>query len=497
MVPVRCHLIFIVVMVYYQISPKVLFRNYGDFGYLTDNRNFGYKFSGNDFVLGDQIVSEGGADILSCLEKRPLSLAEILHRLTSLYSEEDVYASQSDIVAFLELLCSKGFVFCGDTPEACVANISIHSQEPNTITSCDLANAEYGTISTQEFFAKRFGDSPFPTSIHVEIVSECNERCIHCFIPHELKTDLMDEGLFYRILDQSKELNLLHITISGGEPMLHPRFVDFIKKCREYDMSVNVLSNLTLLNEKMISEMRKNPLLSVQTSIYSMHPEVHDGITRHQNSLAKTCASVRKLVESGIPTQVSCPIIGANYDTYKSVEKWTADLGISVGFDYSIIAKYNHDKDNLSCRLSYEKLDEYIAEKINCDTSYLKSLNKIITENKQKSISDYICSVCNSSLCIGPNGNVYPCVGWSDRVVGNVDRSSLCDIWFRSSEVKKLRSIRRQDLSECISCDQKDYCSVCMVRNSNESPTGNPLEVSKYFCTIAKLNKTRYETKLK
>lgn len=388
-------------------------------------------------------------------------------------------------------------MFCGDTPEACVANISIHSQEPNTITSCDLANAEYGTISTQEFFAKRFGDSPFPTSIHVEIVSECNERCIHCFIPHELKTDLMDEGLFYRILDQSKELNLLHITISGGEPMLHPRFVDFIKKCREYDMSVNVLSNLTLLNEKMISEMRKNPLLSVQTSIYSMHPEVHDGITRHQNSLAKTCASVRKLVESGILTQVSCPIIGANYDTYKSVEKWTADLGISVGFDYSIIAKYNHDKDNLSCRLSYEKLDEYIAEKINCDTSYLKSLNKIITENKQKSISDYICSVCNSSLCIGPNGNVYPCVGWSDRVVGNVDRSSLCDIWFRSSEVKKLRSIRRQDLSECISCDQKDYCSVCMVRNSNESPTGNPLEVSKYFCTIAKLNKTRYETKLK
>lgn len=447
--------------------------------------------------LGIRSFQRGGADILSCLEKRPLSLAEILHRLTSLYSEEDVYASQSDIVAFLELLCSKGFVFCGDTPEACVANISIHSQEPNTITSCDLANAEYGTISTQEFFAKRFGDSPFPTSIHVEIVSECNERCIHCFIPHELKTDLMDEGLFYRILDQSKELNLLHITISGGEPMLHPRFVDFIKKCREYDMSVNVLSNLTLLNEKMISEMRKNPLLSVQTSIYSMHPEVHDGITRHQNSLAKTCASVRKLVESGILTQVSCPIIGANYDTYKSVEKWTADLGISVGFDYSIIAKYNHDKDNLSCRLSYEKLDEYIAEKINCDTSYLKSLNKIITENKQKSISDYICSVCNSSLCIGPNGNVYPCVGWSDRVVGNVDRSSLCDIWFRSSEVKKLRSIRRQDLSECISCDQKDYCSVCMVRNSNESPTGNPLEVSKYFCTIAKLNKTRYETKLK
>lgn len=307
----------------------------------------------------------------------------------------------------------------------------------------------------------------------------------------------MDEGLFYRILDQAKELNLLHITISGGEPMLHPRFVNFVKKCREYDMSVNVLSNLTLLDEKMISEMKKNPLLSVQTSVYSMHPDVHDGITRHQNSLAKTCASVRKLVESGIPTQISCPIIGANYDTYKSVEEWAADLGISVGFDYSIIAKYNHNKDNLGCRLSYEKLDEYITEKVNCDTSYLEDLKKTIADNRQKSISDYICSVCSSSLCIGPNGNVFPCVGWSDRVVGNLNQSSLFDIWYKSSEVKKLRSIRRQDIAECISCDQKDSCTICMVRNSNESPTGNPLEVSKYFCAIAKLNKTRYEAKSK
>lgn len=72
MVPVRCHLIFIVVMVYYQISPKVLFRNYGDFGYLTDNRNFGYKFSGNDFVLGDQIVSEGGVRIYFLVSKSAL-----------------------------------------------------------------------------------------------------------------------------------------------------------------------------------------------------------------------------------------------------------------------------------------------------------------------------------------------------------------------------------------------------------------------------------------
>ena len=65
-------------------------------------------------------------------------------------------------------------------------------------------------------------------------------------------------------------MNLLHITISGGEPMLHPHFIDFLRECRINDKSVNVLSNLTLLNDEMVAEMKLNPLLSVETSVYSM-----------------------------------------------------------------------------------------------------------------------------------------------------------------------------------------------------------------------------------
>ncbi len=30
---------------------------------------------------------------------------------------------------------------------------------------------------------------------------------------------------------------------------------------------------------------------------------------------------------------------------------------------------------------------------------------------------------------------------------------------------------------------------MCMVRNANESPTGNPLDVNPHFCRIAELNR--------
>ena len=79
--------------------------------------------------------------------------------------------------------------------------------------------------------------------------------------------------------------------------------------------------------------------------------------------------------------------------------------------------------------------------------------------------------------------------GWTNKVVGNIVNNSLYDIWIQSDEVKRLRTIRLKDFIECKECNFKEYCTICMVRNSNESPTGNPFELSRYFCNIAKIKK--------
>ena len=103
--------------------------------------------------------------------------------------------------------------------------------------------------ATQDYFERFFGGRPQLTNLHIEITSKCNERCVHCYIPHENKYHSMGSDLFYDILEQRREMNLLHLTISGGEPMLHRNFIDFLRKCNEYNFSVNVLSNLTMLND--------------------------------------------------------------------------------------------------------------------------------------------------------------------------------------------------------------------------------------------------------
>lgn len=271
--------------------------------------------------------------------------------------------------------------------------------------------------------------------------------------------------------------------------MLHKNFCDFLRKCKDYDFSVNVLSNLTLLNDEIITEMKRNPLLGVQVSLYSMNSNIHDDITQMKGSFEKTINAILKLIENDIPVQISCPIMKQNKNCYSDVKNWAKQYKIHVGDDYTIIARYNHTTQNLSNRLSISEVKEVINNIVVSDRKYLENMEREAEKKKKTSFNDPVCSVCHSSICIAENGNVYPCAGWQDNIVGSVKETSLKDIWDNSEKVQYLRGLCRKDFPKCVQCPEKDFCTMCMVRNANEDPMGDPLAVNEYFCDIAKLNR--------
>ena len=102
---------------------------------------------------------------------------------------------------------------------------------------------------------------------------------------------------------------------------------------------------------------------------------------------------------------------------------------------------------------------------------------------------DLVCGVCVSSICIVSNGNVYPCPGWQNYICGNVNKNPLSEIWNSSPQVKYLRSLRKKDFPKCKDCEDKAFCAMCMVRNANENPDGDPLIINEHFCKVAALNR--------
>jgi radical SAM protein with 4Fe4S-binding SPASM domain len=458
-------------------------RIYDDVGYITNRSDF-----------GDRVVDQSGAVFLKALSREPKTLETITTEIGESFVGVDGETLRNDIVEFLGILEEDGFIVSGNTAEELDkkdTRFSYSAIEPKTIKKDFTPMVRRAEKSTQEYLDEHFKDKPHLTSLQIELTSRCNERCIHCYIPHENKINDIEPVLFYDVLDQCRRMGLLSITLSGGEPLLHPNFLEFLRRAKGNDLSINILSNLTLLNDEIIAEMKENRLSSVQVSLYSMKPEIHDSITKLPGSYIKTRDAILKLIENDIPVQISCPVMKQNINWSVDVLNWGQSHKIRTVTDYIMMARYDHTTGNLDNRLSLEEAGRVINDIINNDLDYQDEVRKAdFTEiDARDTGDDIVCGVCVSSICMVANGNVYPCAGWQSYVAGNVYKQSLQDIWDNSPKVKYLRSLRKKDFPKCRVCPDKSFCAMCMVRNANENPEGDPLKINEYFCRVAALNR--------
>jgi len=84
-----------------------------------------------------------------------------------------------------------------------------------------------------------------PISINLDLTTACNYRCDHC-----IDWDILNSK--WKHEEEDLKASLKHmascgmrsvILIGGGEPTVHPRFVEFVKYLKELDQNVAIVSN--------------------------------------------------------------------------------------------------------------------------------------------------------------------------------------------------------------------------------------------------------------
>lgn len=464
---------------YFNIKPSIQFRNYETYGLITDNSLFGYRFLHDDTKkLGERYVSETGSVFLSALSKIPKHINVIVETIAEQFIGVSFYEIKEDAIMFFNQLVSLGYLSTGNTAEECIANNM--KKNTGTVSGMNTFNSE---IETGSFCA----DEKPIKSLHIEIANMCNERCVHCYIPHTCKVRTIDSGLFYKILKQGREANILNVTLSGGEPLLHKDILLFFRRCRELDLSVNLLSNLILLDDLILEELRKNPLMSVQTSIYSLIPSVHDSITKVDGSLKKTTDAVLKLVSLGIPVQIVCPVMKENKDCFWSVLDWGKLHNIPVKVDYMIFGQYDHTGINLEHRISIDDINEILEKQFIYNKKYFEDLYEQAVYNEQLTSESPVCSICRFYFCVSAEGYAFPCAGWQEFRIGNLNLETIADVWNKSAKVKYLRNLYRSNFPQCINCKDRGYCTLCIMKNFNETVDKNIFRLNDFNCRMAAL----------
>ncbi|MDR0710642.1 MAG: radical SAM protein [Spirochaetaceae bacterium] len=321
-------------------------------------------------------------------------------------------------------------------------------------------------------------------AIQLELTTRCNERCVHCYIPHEAKNHDMDSALLLALIDQCGVMGVGQIIFSGGEPMLHPGFLEAVSKAGWEGLKLRIFSNLTLLNDDTLTAFKAFHIHEIQASLYSVDPDIHDGITKMPGSCEATKNAVVKLVENGIPVFISCPVMKQNKRSYTGVLTWAKRIGIRAAPNDMITARSDRSTDNLENRLTIDEAMDVIRDILENDTAYDAERFAPGYHNPGAELP-CVRNVCAASLCVNAAGDVLPSPGWN-YVLGNLHSQTLQDIWENSPEIKNLQNLSLSDFPKCRNCPDIYFCGMSLEGNANENPAGDFLIIPGHVCELAR-----------
>ncbi len=187
-----------------------------------------------------------------------------------------------------------------------------------------------------------------PLGVQLDLTYRCNERCVHCYLDHDDHGE-MTTAEIKNLLDQMAEAGVFILTLSGGEIFLRKDFFEILEYARrDLTFCVKLKTNAILIREHEAARIRELGVESIQISIYSHRPEVHDAITLVPGSLKRSLDAVRFLKSQGLRVVIANVLMAQNMQDYPGVRALAAELGVESTLDPTITPMMDGDRSILS-----------------------------------------------------------------------------------------------------------------------------------------------------
>lgn len=453
------------IKMYYKLNKSIFIRNINGYLQIVDATN-------KNEILGNY----SSYLFLKHLNYKPQSIDSIVVNICSEFSGEvSLKEVREDAICLFNQMNTFGVVQIGNTFEDCLEKTYKDIIKPTIL----LPKEE-----VDNFLSLR-KKHPFLHSVSIEITQKCNERCIHCYIPHENKNIKLNDIDFYRIIDQCHELGtVVDIKLTGGECMSHPSFTKYARYIKDKGFALSILTNLTLLNDEIIEILKEGTLSNVQVSMFSMDPKVHDEITMLPGSLKTVLQNIEKLKSAGIYISIATQVMELNKGSIKDLYEYAQEQDINLRCDWTIISKEDRTHDNLKYRIKDTSFYKDICKlRMKYNEDYKEEIKKELLR-EPKSEYTHLCNAGTNGIYIDTNLNVHPCPGW-DLDLGSLKTNSLSNIWNNSETLKKVRNIVLKNFPKCRKCDIRNLCSICMAQADLEETAKNfKFKMPDYCCSM-------------
>ena len=338
------------------------------------------------------------------------------------------------------------------------------------MTFCDLPDPDTTTFKTTNSDLPE-GVPPL-RCLYVYLSSSCNLRCKHCWIAPEfsggetaLPGTTVDPEALHKAVIEAKSLGLNSTKLTGGEPMLHPQFLEVVDMLSDEGLSLVMETNGTLItpeNARHLKEKTRMGFISV--SIDSPVAAEHDAFRGVHGAFQRTLAGLDALVDAGY---TNCQVIMSVHQGNKGRMKDLVRLAVkhkaaSVKFNPVMPTGRGivmHNRGEAFDLESYLALSTYINEELRPESPIAIHIYMPMALTPHKELwrtKGYTCD-CGVSGILGilGTGEIALCgIGETipELVYGRLGEDSIRDIWLSHPVIVKLR----RDLENV-----KEYPGVC------------------------------------
>lgn len=142
----------------------------------------------------------------------------------------------------------------------------------------------------------------YPKRVVLELTSFCNLRCSHCFRDAGKNGPIFLSKIVCEDLIQRYNKKIYEIQVTGGEPLLHPDFIEVVSKLSECFRLI-LMTNATMVGAVNDDVLEKVDF--IQTSLYGVDKQSFSEITNSSNSLFdKATSSIKRINNLNIDNQI-------------------------------------------------------------------------------------------------------------------------------------------------------------------------------------------------
>lgn len=173
-----------------------------------------------------------------------------------------------------------------------------------------------------------------PMSGTFELTPMCNFSCRMCYVrktsaevqAHSRPLMTLPEWL--SIAEKARNMGLLYLLLTGGEPFLWKDFWPLYDRLSDMGLLLTINSNGSLIDERAIARLADKPPLRINITLYGASDETYERLCGVKGVFSKVDRAITGLKEAGVQVKLNCSLTPYNEADMEAMNAYALERGL-------------------------------------------------------------------------------------------------------------------------------------------------------------------------